>query len=211
MSSENENENGNKNKQDDFIRRAKHPASSPTYRRKTGYVSDRHEYYSQYYQKNKAAFRKRRKERYHKSEAVREYHRKQSREWYKKHRAKGDNPNRTIIKTSDGRRLYSIGHAAGAVGFSIPYFRDMTLKGIFPDATYKNKAGWRMYSEDQIKLLKKAIVFYRQFTTPDNMQAVLYCYWDEPEKALYVENDALLIRALNAMKNKTGKQVKLKP
>lgn len=186
-----------------------HPARSPRFRADTGYVSDRHEYYAKHYQKNKAKVAKKKKERYANSEAVREYHRKKSMEYYRRNRVSVGIVNKTVKTTTEGERLYSINHAAHAIGFSTPYFRDLTRKGVIPEASYKNTAKWRMYTEGQIKLLKRAMIYYNQHRTADETQAVLFCFWDDPEAGMSLSTSACLTLALKTMKNKVKEGITL--
>ncbi len=187
---------------EDDLTRSGHPARSPIFRKDTGYVSDRHAYYSEYYQKNKTKLGKKKKDRYNASEANREYHRRKSREWYHRNKVNSGTMNRTVLVAEDGRRLYSIRHAANAIGLSISYFRDLTRSGIIPEASMKASGRWRMYTEGQIKLLKRASSYYYQYTTPNRMQAVLFCFWEEPELALALSEDKCLLVATEKMKLK---------
>lgn len=181
---------------------AGHPAKSPKFRKDTGYISDRHEYYAEYYKKNKAKLNNKKKERYSSSESNREYHKRKAREWYHKNKVRTGTMNRTVLKTEDGRRLYSIRHAANAIGFSIPYFRDLIKNGIVPEASFKASGRWRMYTEGQIKLLKRASVYYYQYTTQNRMQAVLFCFWRDPKTAMAMSEDKCLLVAIEKMKQK---------
>lgn len=181
-----------------------HPARSPKFRKDAGYISDRHEYYSNYYQKNKKKIATKKVNRYKNSEALREYHKKKSAEWYDKHRVSAGYGNRTIVMGEDGQRLYSIGHAANAFGFTVHHFRRLTKQGIIPEASYKAGGKWRMYTSGQIRLLKKVSRnYYIQYTTPHNAQAVLFVFWEDTETALQLSPDELLIKAAKLMKKKT--------
>ena len=188
-----------------------HPARSPKFRKDTGYISERQGYYSSYYQKNKIRIQAKKKKRYADSEAVREYHKKKSNEYYQRNKTKTGSSNRTIMTVDTGERVYSIRHAANAVGFSVPYFRDLIKRGIIPDASIKNAAGWRMYTGGQIKLLKRAMAYYHQYTKPDRVQAVLFCFWHEPEAAMAMRQDKCVDYAMKQMqKTMNKKKVKLK-
>jgi hypothetical protein len=191
-----------------------HPARSPAFRAQTGHVSERHAYYSKYYQKNKAAIRAKRKSRYNSSIAVRNYHKQKSNEWYANHKVKTGTSNRTIQTTSDGKRLYSIRHAASAIGFSVAYFRDLTNKGIIPAASYRTEAKWRLYTEGQIKLLKRAVPLYPNQSVINQAQAVLFCFWDDPETGLALTLNKCISVAIEKMqekaKVKNSRQIQLK-
>lgn len=191
-----------------------HPARSPAFRTQTGYVSERHAYYSKYYQRNKAVIRAKRKSRYNSSVAVRNYHKQKSNEWYANHKVKTGTSNRTIQTTPDGKRLYSIRHAASAIGFSVAYFRDLTNKGIIPVASYRTEAKWRLYTEGQIKLLKRAVPLYPKQTAINQAQAVLFCFWDDPETGLALTLNKCVSVAVKKMqekaKIKNSKQIQLK-
>lgn len=179
-----------------------HPAKSPKFRKDTGYISDRHEYYSEYYQKNKTKLNKKKKDRYASSSANREYHKKKASEWYHKNKTNTGTVNRTVMRAEDGRRLYSIRHAANALGLSISYFRDLIRNGIVPEASIKASGRWRMYTEGQIKLLKRASVYYYQYTEPNRMQAVLFCFWRDADTAMAMSEDRCLLVAIERMKKK---------
>jgi len=190
-----------------------HPARSPKFRAETGYLSARHTYYSKYYQRNKEKLAAKKKERYKDSPTLRDYHRKKSNEYYLRHRVKTGARNRTIMTAQDGQRLYSINHAANAIGFSVAWFRDLIRKGIIPDASFKSPSGWRLYSAGQIKLLKKAMIYYHQYTNPNRTQAVLFCFWNDPEAVMTLDSDRILKIAMKAMEKKTNagtKQIQLK-
>jgi hypothetical protein len=183
-----------------------HPARSPKFRRDTGYISDRNKYYSDYYQKNKEKIKAKKKKRYAESEAVRDYHRRKSNDYYQRNKVKTGSSNRTIMTTDSGERVYSIRHAANAMGFSVTYFRDLIKRGIIPDASIKNAGGWRMYTGGQIRLLKRAMTYYHQYTNPDRVQAVLFCFWHEPEAAMAMSQDQCLLYAMKEMKKRTNKK-----
>lgn len=175
----------------------KHPGLSEKFRRKTGYVSARHDYYSSYYQKNKARIRAKRRKYFHSSAAVREYYRKANRDWYKEHRQK--TPNRTIMLTPKGERLYTIRHAANAIGYSVEYFRDLMKKGIIPQALFRENRGWRLYSEGQLALLKRAMVYFDGLH-PERAQALLFAFWRNPEEGMKLPAEKSLMRALKIRK-----------
>lgn len=179
-----------------------HPARSPKFRKDTGYISDRHEYYSEYYQKNKTKLNKKKKDRYASSPMNREYHKKKAREWYHRNKTNTGTVNRTVMRAEDGRRLYSIRHAANALGLSISYFRDLIRSGIVPEASIRVSGRWRMYTEGQVKLLKRSSVYYYQYTEPNRMQAVLFCFWGDPDAAMAMSEDKCLLVAIERMKKK---------
>lgn len=189
-----------------------HPARSPAFRRKVGYISDRHAYYSKYYQKNKEEIRKRRNLRYRSSAAVRKYHIQKSKEWYSRNRIKTGTSNRTILNTAEGKRFYTIRHAAGAAGFSVMYFRDLVNRGIIPEASHKTATGWRLYNEGQIKLLKKVMPFYSRYSTAEKTQAILFCFWEDAEAGLTLTLDECAVIAMEKMRKKVknNKQTLLK-
>lgn len=183
------------------MEKGKHPGLSEKWRRKTGYVSGRHEYYSAYYQKNKKRLRAKRRKYYNASEATRDYYRKANKQWYDEHRKKS--PNRTIMLTPEGDRMYSIRHAANAIGYSVEYFRDLTNKGVIPPASFRDSRGWRLYSEGQLALLKRAMVYYDS-PHPGQTQALLFSFWKNPEEAMKLPAEISLGKALKIKKEGEG-------
>lgn len=168
-----------------------HPGLFTNKRKKTGYVSPRRKYYSTYYQKNKKKIKEQRKVRYHKSEAVRKYHREYTDEWREKHATKGKRSNRTVMLSDSGERLFTSRYACAAFGYSEQYFRTLCLRGVIPNASYRDARGWRLYTADQLALLKKAASHY-EGTDPWKVQLILFTYWQDPKPALKMDCDQLL-------------------
>ncbi len=167
-----------------------HPGLFTKKRKKTGYVSPRRKYYSAYYQTNKQRIIRRRKERYRKSPAVRKYHNEQTGAW-RKTQNKGENYNRTIMLGENGEHLFTARYACAAFGYSEGYFRTLCLRGIIPNASYRDSRGWRLYTADQIALLKKAGTHFEGID-PYKVQAILFTYWQDPKPALAMDHDLLL-------------------
>lgn len=162
---------------------SQHPALSPRYRAITGHVSERNEYYREYYQKNKDKIRDKRRERYQNSKAVRRYQAAQSKLSRARKTGRTGPCDRTLLRTEEGQRLYSIRHAAIAIGYSIEYMRDLINKGVIPEATVRDNRGWRLYTEGQVKLLRRAFHYYYG-PDPWRAQAMMFVYWNNPEAAL---------------------------
>lgn len=169
-----------------------HPGLFATKRKKTGYVSPRRKYYSTYYQKNKKKIIARRIERYKKSEAVREYHHEQTEAWRKANpQRKGERSNRTVMLSESGEHLFTARYACAAFGYSEEHFRTLCLRGVIPQASYRDSRGWRLYTADQIALLKKAGTHY-EGVDPWKVQAILFTYWQDPKEALKMDHDEIL-------------------
>jgi hypothetical protein len=181
------------------MQKGKHPALSPKYRAETGYVSTRHDYYSSYYQRNKKAIMARKKELLDSSATRREYYKRMGREWRKEHR-KGTVA-RTIMLSENNERLYTIVHAANATGLSIPRFRDMIKSGIIPEASIKDARGWRLYTEDQIGLIRRAMHYYMP-RNPLRTKAILQVFWEDPKAGLALPVEKCLDEALKQVHNK---------
>lgn len=169
------------------------------------YITDRRAYLKQYYLKNKQRIKLRKAEKYRTSMSLRAYHRKKSKEWYHRNKVTTGKFNRTILQTPEGKRLYSIKYAANAFGISTSYFRDLTKQGWIPEASYRAIGKWRMYTKDQLRLLKRASEYYYKFANQDRMQAVLFCFWCAPATAMKLSLDDCLVRAMAVMK-KTAKR-----
>lgn len=167
-----------------------HPGLFAKKRKKTGYVSPRRKYYSTYYQKNKKKIKAQRRTRYQKSEAVREYHQEQTGNW-RKTQNKGERSNRTVMLSESGEHLFTARYACAAFGYSEGYFRTLCLRGIIPNASYRDSRGWRLYTADQIALLKKAGTHFEGID-PYKVQAILFTYWQDPKPALAMDHDLLL-------------------
>ena len=162
-------------------------------------VTDRKQYHSEYYRNNKARILSLKAKRYKESEENRTYHRRKSNEWYHRNKVLVGSRDRSIVRTEGGQRLYSIRYAAEAFGISIPYFRDFIRKGLIPEASYTASGKWRMYTKDQLRLLKRAAEYYKQYTSPYRMQAMLFCFWQESGKAMGMTQDACLLFAMKWM------------
>lgn len=168
-----------------------HPGLFAKKRKKTGYVSPRRKYYSTYYQKNKKKIKAQRRGRYNKSEAVRKYHSEQTETWRKENKNKGERSNRTVMLSKNGEHLFTARYACAAFGYSEGYFRTLCLRGVIPNASYRDSRGWRLYTADQIALLKRAGTFFEGID-PYKVQAILFTYWQDPKKALAMGRDLLL-------------------
>lgn len=173
-------------------------------------VTDRKQYHSEYYRNNKARILSLKAKRYKESEENRAYHRRKSNEWYHQNKVLVGSRDRSIVMTEGGRRLYSIRYAAEAFGISIPYFRDFIRKGLIPEASYTASGKWRMYIKDQLRLLKRAAEYYRQYTNPYRMQAMLFCFWEEPGTAMDMTQDACLLMAMKQMEESVSRVDKKK-
>ena len=169
-----------------------HPGLFTKKRKKTGYVSPRRKYYSTYYQKNKQKIKAQRRVRYKKSEAVRKYHYDQTNAWKKANpQRKGERSNRTVMLGENGEHLFTARYACAAFGYSENYFRTLCLRGVIPQASYRDSRGWRLYTADQIALLKKASVHFEGID-PYKVQAILFTYWQDPKPALAMNNNLIL-------------------
>lgn len=167
-----------------------HPGRFVKQRKKTGYVSPRRKYYSAYYQKNKKKILAHRRTRYSKSEAVRKYQREQTGAW-KKTQSKGEKVNRTVMLSESGEHLFTARYACAAFGYSEQHFRTLCLRGVIPNASYRDARGWRLYTADQIALLKKAGTHY-EGVDPYKVQLILFTYWLDPKEALKMDHDEIL-------------------
>lgn len=171
-----------------------HPGLFAKKRKSTGYVSPRRKYYSSYYQKNKEGIKAQRRARYQKSEPLRESHRLANTLWRKKttkERKKKGGANYTVMVGDNGERLFTARYACAAFGYSDQHFRTLCLRGVIPNASYRDVRGWRLYTADQIALLKKAATFYVG-TDPWKVQAILFTYWQDPKTGLKMDYDLLL-------------------
>lgn len=171
-----------------------HPGLFTKKRKKTGYVSPRRKYYSTYYQKNKKKIKAQRRVRYNKSEAVRNYQSEQTGKWRKENKDKynkGEKSNRTVMLSDRGEHLFTARYACAAFGYSEQYFRTLCLRGVIPNASYRDSRGWRLYTADQIALLKKASTHFEGIN-PWKTQAILFTYWQNPKPALAMDHDEIL-------------------
>ena len=167
-----------------------HPGRFAKKRKKTGYVSPRRKYYSNYYQKNKKKIKAHRRDRYKKSEAVREYQKEHTGAW-RKTQNKGERSNRTVMLSENGEHLFTARYACAAFGYSEQHFRTLCLRGVIPNASYRDSRGWRLYTADQIALLKKAGAHY-EGVDPYRVQLILFTYWQDPKPALAMDHDEIL-------------------
>lgn len=163
-------------------------------RRDLGYVSPRRKYQSTYYQKNKDKIKKHRRERYSRSEEVREYHKDFTRKWRNKSRYVKQG-RRTVMRSKTGERLYTSRYACAAFGYSAVRFRTLCEKGIIPQASLRDQRGWRLYTGDQIALLKRA-AFHYVGKNPWKSQAILFSYWDNPKEALALTSEIMVREAI---------------
>ena len=134
-------------------------------------------YNHSYYEKNKNRLQARKKRRYdndpsYKAKAL--IRRKEQRERDKLRRKMGPpqpkkaarEPKQMRIKLTDGTEvivgMYSIGQAAYRVGVSSYTLRKWEQQAIIPPALYRSKGGHRLYTEDQVVVMRDVYNDYRR-------------------------------------------------
>lgn len=170
-------------------------------RKAVGYVSPRRKYQSTYYQKNKEKIQERRRDRYARSEAVRNFHKEANDKWRAKVRKTKGKVNRTVLQGENGEQLFSARYASAAFGYSARMFRLLCERGIIPKATFRDKRGWRLYTAKQVALLKRA-KFYYEGADPWQVQSILFAYWNNPEDGLSLTAEKMVKEAIKKIPRK---------
>lgn len=132
------------------------------------------EYNREYWEKNSDTILTRRRKLYANNEALREYHRKKSREaWERKKKRNKEKkvtkqdvyasrPGKVIVVCyPDGRRMrtraYTMQQFAKRVEISVTTVRNWLRQGVLPEPTFKSKGGHRWFSEEEVQVTIKAI------------------------------------------------------
>jgi len=136
-------------------------------------MSERSEYYREYYLENRKRILSERKKRYH---ADVEYKENIKSRFRKRYASKLKSPDKGVgytVKKKDGMPLFSIKYVSSMTGLSQSLIRGMEQRGILPKSIYTDSRGWRLYSEHQIKLI---VTVLRK--VPDHeAQTFLRKYW----------------------------------
>lgn len=115
--------------------------------------------FDDWYAENKRTLAAKRRERYKKDPNYRERCKENARKYYHrvKKRAKSDH---TSMVDQKGRRLYTISWVAKVINRSTFVAREYFRTGGFPQPTYYDKRGWRLFTADQLNVLARAFQMY---------------------------------------------------
>jgi len=122
--------------------------------------TDRAEYHKSYYKEHRKNILADRKKKY-KNDA--EYRQKAKNRFKKRYDVHLRSPSKEVgytVKKVNGRQLFSIKYMAEMTGLSSGDIRELEHKGIIPKSLYTDRRGWRLYTEQQVKLV--AVVLVRQ-------------------------------------------------
>jgi len=108
--------------------------------------------FSSYWKRNGREINKKRRRRYHNDDAYRKVQQMRSRNYYRRKKKKVVKANRKIV----GPGFYSIGQLSENINRAIQTIRAYHRKGILPEPKFTDKRGWRLYSKEDMLLLKRA-------------------------------------------------------
>lgn len=111
--------------------------------------------YADWYQKNKVKISRARRLKYRLDQEHRERMKQTARDGYAKRMMRQPRPDRNVLVGTDRRTFVTIGGLSKRINRSIQTIRGYHRDGFFPDASFSDVRGWRLYSEAQVLLLKK--------------------------------------------------------
>jgi hypothetical protein len=124
---------------------------------------------------------KRRKKRRETDEQYRERISRESRQSY--HRRTADTPKYYGKRSVDenGNLLFSVGNVAKSIGKSVITVRKYCEKGIIQEPRHRSSRNWRMFTEGQYILIKKAFQLYGEgkFLSLTDVGNYLESNWEE--------------------------------
>lgn len=117
--------------------------------------TDTSTYNRRYYLDNRKTLLEKRRERYATDPFYRRRMKRRAKEDYKRRQ---EVKPRTMVRpgvlqTPDGSILYTIGILSRAVGLSVHTLRKYHRRGVLPAPQFFDKRGWRLYTQDQVRLL----------------------------------------------------------
>lgn len=101
----------------------------------------------------KESIARRRRNRYKTDPAYRALQKKRARDHYKQKKKKLSPVDRTVVRADSGRYL-TIGRAAAAINRKVQTVRMYHKNGVFPEAKFFDSRGWRLYTADQVGMLR---------------------------------------------------------
>ena len=112
-------------------------------------------YNRRYYLDNKRKILEERRERYATDPFYRRRMKRLAKDAYTKRQA--EKPKTMVrpgvLRTPDGSVLYTIGMLSKVVGLSVHTLRKYQRQGVLPPPQFFDKRGWRLYTQNQIRLL----------------------------------------------------------
>ena len=119
--------------------------------------------FTDWYEKNKEEFNRKRRLRYHTDPKYREDRLQEVKRGYRRNQATNIGRDRRVLH-ANGRRFLSIGRLAEVLNRSVQTVREYHYNGVIPDATHVDARGWRLYTTYQVQLLRDV---FRRFDDGD--------------------------------------------
>lgn len=133
-----------------------------------------------YYEKNKERINRRRRERYKNNEEVRDTIQERNKNYYKKVSSRRPKQDRRVI-VSKGNSYFSMGVLAKKINREPQTVREYHRNGLFPEPSFNDTRGWRLYTQNQVIMLERLFKQYdaKEITKKQLKRAVKEGWNDE--------------------------------
>jgi len=139
-------------------------------------------YNREYYEQNKPILKITKAKRYATDRKYREGVKRRARDRYQKKRGDALKNVGYTLKKLNGEVVFTIQHAAKAIGRATSTLRSAEASGHVPKSTVVDSRGWRVYTERQIGLMVTAFKYYDEnLWTMKNVSDYLHKHWEEPK------------------------------